>query len=88
MLVDDAGRHLDGVPDTANDRGAGSDNPPTAAADAPYGNGIVPPGIRSRHIASVNGMTVHILEAGYETTGRPAVLLLTASPNSPTVGAR
>ena len=40
----------------------------------PYGNGTVPAGIRSRHIANVNGMTVHILEAGYETPGRPAVL--------------
>ena len=46
----------------------------------PYGNGQVPSGIRSRHIANVNGMTVHILEAGYETTGRPAVLLLHGFP--------
>jgi hypothetical protein len=46
----------------------------------PYGNGIVPPGIRSRHVASVNGMTVHVLEAGFETTGRPAVLLLHGFP--------
>ena len=37
-------------------------------------------GIRSRHIANVNGMTVHILEAGYETPGRPAVLLLHGFP--------
>ena len=37
----------------------------------PYGNGTLPAGIRSRHIANVNGMTVHILEAGYETPGRP-----------------
>jgi pimeloyl-ACP methyl ester carboxylesterase len=36
--------------------------------------------IRSRHIANVNGMTVHILEAGYETPGRPAVLLLHGFP--------
>jgi len=26
--------------------------------------GAIPAGIRSRHIANVNGMTVHILEAG------------------------
>src|SRR5229473_6265446 len=45
-----------------------------------YGNGTVPAGIRSRHIANVNGMTVHILEAGYETPGRPAVLLLHGFP--------
>jgi pimeloyl-ACP methyl ester carboxylesterase len=47
---------------------------------APYGNGTLQPGIRSRAIANVNGMAVHILEAGFETTGRPAVLLLHGFP--------
>src|SRR6266700_695356 len=46
----------------------------------PYGNGTLPPGIRSRRIANVNGLTVHILEAGYEIPGRPAVLLLHGFP--------
>src|SRR5262245_2775023 len=46
----------------------------------PYGNGTLPPGIRSRSIANVNGMSVHILEAGYETPGRPALLLLHGFP--------
>ena len=46
----------------------------------PYGNGAIAAGIRSRHIANVNGMTVHILEAGYQTPGRPAVLLLHGFP--------
>jgi len=46
----------------------------------PYGNGTLPAGIRSRQVANVNGMTVHILEAGYETPGRPAVLLLHGFP--------
>jgi pimeloyl-ACP methyl ester carboxylesterase len=45
-----------------------------------YGNGTVAAGIRSRQIKNVNGMTVHILEAGYETPGRPAVLLLHGFP--------
>src|ERR1700730_7756679 len=45
-----------------------------------YGNGTTPAGIRSRPIANANGMTVHILEAGYETPGRPAVLLLHGFP--------
>src|ERR1700691_6033872 len=45
-----------------------------------YGNGAIPAGIRSRQIANVNGMTVPILEAGYETPGRPAVLLLHGFP--------
>jgi pimeloyl-ACP methyl ester carboxylesterase len=46
----------------------------------PYGNGTLPPSIRSRVIAGVNGMTVHILEAGFETPGRPALLLLHGFP--------
>ena len=46
----------------------------------PYGNGTLPAGIRSRQIENVNGMTVHILEAGYETRGRQAVLLLHGFP--------
>ena len=46
----------------------------------PYGNGTLAPGIRSRTIANVNGLTVHILEAGDETSDRPAVLLLHGFP--------
>ncbi|MBZ5635211.1 MAG: hypothetical protein LAO55_18970, partial [Acidobacteriia bacterium] len=46
----------------------------------PYGNDTIPASIRSRQIANVNGMTVHILEAGYETPSRPAVLLLHGFP--------
>src|SRR5216684_7167126 len=46
----------------------------------PYGNGTLPAGIRSRAVANVNGMTVHILEAGFEESGRPVVLLLHGFP--------
>src|ERR1700674_2408451 len=46
----------------------------------PYGNGTMPPGIRSRTVGNVNGLTVHMLEAGYESAGRPAVLLLHGFP--------
>jgi pimeloyl-ACP methyl ester carboxylesterase len=46
----------------------------------PYGNGTLPPGVRSRHISNVNGMTVHILEAGFEAPNRPVVLLLHGFP--------
>src|SRR5579871_427938 len=46
----------------------------------PYGNGTIPPGIRSRVISNVNGLNVHILEAGFETTGRPLVVLLHGFP--------
>lgn len=40
----------------------------------------LPPGIRSRFINDVNGLTMHVLEAGYETPGRPLLLLLHGFP--------
>ena len=40
----------------------------------------LPPGIRSRFVENINGLTVHVLEAGYETGGRPCVLLLHGFP--------
>ncbi len=46
----------------------------------PYGNGTLPTGIRSRHIDNNNGLMVHILEAGFETAGRPCLLLLHGFP--------
>jgi pimeloyl-ACP methyl ester carboxylesterase len=45
-----------------------------------YGNSTLPPGVRCRSINNVNGLTVHLLEAGFEVTGRPAVLLLHGFP--------
>jgi pimeloyl-ACP methyl ester carboxylesterase len=46
----------------------------------PYGNGTIPSGIRSRSVANVNGLTVHMLEAGFDKPGRPAILLLHGFP--------
>jgi pimeloyl-ACP methyl ester carboxylesterase len=40
----------------------------------------LPSGVRSRVIGNVNGLSVHILEAGYETPNRPAVLMLHGFP--------
>ncbi|HYL36281.1 MAG TPA: alpha/beta hydrolase [Bryobacteraceae bacterium] len=45
-----------------------------------YGQKTIPEGIRSRFIKNVNGLTVHILEAGFEGQGRPCVLLLHGYP--------
>jgi len=50
------------------------------ASIPPYGNGTLPAGIRSRAVAGVNGMTAHMLEAGFEEPGRPAVVLLHGFP--------
>jgi pimeloyl-ACP methyl ester carboxylesterase len=47
----------------------------------PYGNGTLPDGVRSRLIPNVNGLTVNILEAGFERPGRPLVLMLHGFPN-------
>ncbi|MEO6546623.1 MAG: alpha/beta hydrolase [Ferruginibacter sp.] len=40
----------------------------------------LPAGIRERYIPGVNGLTVHVLEAGFETPKRPALLLLHGFP--------
>src|SRR5215831_17279548 len=52
----------------------------TVTSLPPYGNGTIPAGIRSRNIANVNGLNVHILESGFEQPGRPAILLLHGFP--------
>lgn len=46
----------------------------------PFAADILPAGVRSRLIRDVNGMTMHILEAGYETPGRGCVLLVHGFP--------
>jgi pimeloyl-ACP methyl ester carboxylesterase len=40
----------------------------------------LPPGIRSRFVPNSNGLTMHLLEAGFEGQGRPCVLLLHGFP--------
>ncbi|MGX9389979.1 alpha/beta fold hydrolase [Nitrobacteraceae bacterium UC4446_H13] len=40
----------------------------------------LPAGIRSRIVENINGLTMHVLEAGYETGGRSCVLLLHGFP--------
>jgi pimeloyl-ACP methyl ester carboxylesterase len=40
----------------------------------------LPAGIRSRSIDNFHGLQVHLLEAGFETAGRPVVLLLHGFP--------
>jgi pimeloyl-ACP methyl ester carboxylesterase len=40
----------------------------------------LPPGIRSRFVENINGLRMHVLEAGYQTRGRPCLLLLHGFP--------
>ena len=46
----------------------------------PLSADVLPAGIRSRLIRDVNGITMHVLEAGHETPGREAVLMLHGFP--------
>lgn len=48
--------------------------------DVAYGQTTLPAGIRSRFVSNVNGLVVHLLEAGHEDGDRPCVLLLHGFP--------
>ena len=45
-----------------------------------YGQKTLPKGIRSRRVDNNNGVTLHVLEAGFETPGRRCVVLLHGFP--------
>jgi len=47
---------------------------------AGYAENALPRGIRARFVDDINGLRMHVLEAGYETPGRPCVLLLHGFP--------
>ena len=52
----------------------------TANDQVAYGETTLPAGIRSRFVEDANGLTVHVLEAGFEGEDRPRVLLLHGFP--------
>ena len=57
--------------------------PETAQPDneiGPYANDVLPPGVRSRFVADVNGLRMHVLEAGSKAEARAGVLLLHGFP--------
>jgi len=60
----------------------GAQAPSQAPADAigPLPAALLPTGVRSRLVANVNGLRMHVLEAGYETPGRQAVVMLHGFP--------
>src|SRR5258708_27468694 len=41
---------------------------------------VLPAGVRARTLRGINGLDIHLLEAGHETANRPAVLLLHGFP--------
>ena len=53
---------------------------PGAPEAVPYGPAVLPPGIRSRFVNNINGLRMHVLEAGFEVKGRPGVVLLPGFP--------
>ena len=46
----------------------------------PYEDSVLPPGVRSRFVANVNGLRMHVLEAGSKARARAGVLLLHGFP--------
>ena len=57
--------------------------PETAQPDneiGPYADDVLPAGVRSRFVADVNGLRMHVLEAGSKAEARAGVLLLHGFP--------
>src|SRR5262245_53567751 len=50
------------------------------AADQPFSSDALPRGVRARFVNDINGIRIHVLEAGFESSGRPLVLLLHGFP--------
>jgi pimeloyl-ACP methyl ester carboxylesterase len=46
----------------------------------PYGASTLSGGVRSRVVPNINGLAIHMLEAGFETNARPLILLLHGFP--------
>src|SRR5262245_27675791 len=46
----------------------------------PLPSSVLPDGMRARILPRINGLDIHVLEAGFESKGRPAVLLLHGFP--------
>jgi pimeloyl-ACP methyl ester carboxylesterase len=53
---------------------------PARNQDVEYGQDTLPAGVRSRRVDTNNGLTMHVLEAGFETRGRRCVVLLHGFP--------
>jgi pimeloyl-ACP methyl ester carboxylesterase len=51
-----------------------------AAAPQPLSAAALPTGVRSRFVENVNGIRMHVLEAGYDGGARPGVLMLHGFP--------
>ncbi len=54
--------------------------PNPSAPPEPLPSDLLPAGIRSRFVDGVNGLRIHLLEAGHEQAGRPMAVLLHGFP--------
>jgi alpha-beta hydrolase superfamily lysophospholipase len=61
-------------------RTARAQTPAKPTPIGPYREDVLPTGVRSRFVNNINGIRIHVLEAGFETRDRPAVLLLHGFP--------
>ncbi len=61
-------------------RGLAGQAPVGTVPLGPLNPAVLPAGIRSRLLENINGIRMHILEAGFETPGRQALLLLHGFP--------
>ena len=59
---------------------AGARRPAQRHDLGPYPADLLPPGVRSRFVRDVNGLRMHVLEAGSRATGRPGILLVHGFP--------
>ena len=60
--------------------GIGAPAAPQANEIGPLAADVLPDGVRSRFVDNINGLRVHVLEAGFEGRDRPGLLLLHGFP--------
>jgi pimeloyl-ACP methyl ester carboxylesterase len=61
-------------------RGRAQSTAAQSAASGPLAQSVLPAGIRARFVNNVNGIRMHVLEAGYDGARRPGVLLVHGFP--------
>ncbi len=60
--------------------GIGASAAAQTADIGPLAADVLPDGVRSRFVDNINGLRVHVLEAGFEGGRRPGLLLLHGFP--------